>query len=89
MTTQDFPFDLDTTSIGLTVTNYIDSATKCSVMDEMLTYLNEDGIIQVIYPCLIGPFSNYILIFTNNFELHELWRVKFQRIVTINGDLKQ
>ena len=50
MTTQDFPCDLDTTSIGLTVTDHVDAATKCSVMDEMLKYVNEDGTIQVSYP---------------------------------------
>ena len=47
MTTQDFPCDLDTTSIGLTVTDHVDAATKCSVMDEMLKYVNEDGTIQI------------------------------------------
>jgi hypothetical protein len=66
LTTKDFPFDLDTTSIGLTVTNYIDSATKSSVMDEMLTYINEDGITQVIYPTLIVPSSNYLPILSHS-----------------------
>lgn len=33
--------------VGLTVTDYVDAVTKCSVMDEMLAYLNEDGIMQV------------------------------------------
>lgn len=49
LTTSNFPFDLDTTSIGLTVSTHIDTATKQSVMDEMLTYKNEDGIIQTYF----------------------------------------
>lgn len=49
MTTANFPFDLDTTSIGLTVSTHIDHETKMSVMDEMLTYLNKDGIIQTYF----------------------------------------
>ncbi|EIN08974.1 HAD-like protein [Punctularia strigosozonata HHB-11173 SS5] len=48
-TTAQFPCDLDTTSIGLTVAPHIDDATKRSVMDEMVTYLNKDGIIQTYF----------------------------------------
>ncbi|KAH8110768.1 HAD-like protein [Phellopilus nigrolimitatus] len=39
-------FDLDTTSIGLSVSTHVDHETKMSVMDEMLRYVNKDGIIQ-------------------------------------------
>ncbi|EJD03446.1 HAD-like protein [Fomitiporia mediterranea MF3/22] len=49
MTTEEFPFDLDTTSIGLTVSTHVDYETKMSVMDEMLTYVNKDGIIQTYF----------------------------------------
>ncbi|KAI5121961.1 hypothetical protein M0805_002032 [Coniferiporia weirii] len=49
MTTEEFPFDLDTTSIGLTVSTHVDYETKMSVMDEMLTYINKDGIIQTYF----------------------------------------
>ena len=45
-TTDDFPFDFDTTSIGLTVLKREGDAVK-SVMDEMLQYCNEDGIFLV------------------------------------------
>jgi len=40
-----FPYDLDTTSLGLTVVKR-DEEVANSVMDEMLEYLNADGIIQ-------------------------------------------
>jgi hypothetical protein len=49
MTTETFPNDLDTTSIGLTVSTHVDTATKMSVMDEMLGYVNKDGIIQTYF----------------------------------------
>ena len=49
MTSEVFPADLDTTSIGLTVSNHVDVETKLSVMDEMLTYVNKDGIIQTYF----------------------------------------
>lgn len=46
LTTETFPYDLDTTSLGLTVTK-CDEETVQSVMDEMLGYINSDGIVQV------------------------------------------
>jgi uncharacterized protein YlxP (DUF503 family) len=46
LTTEDFPFDVDTTSIALTVLKR-DQAVANSVMDEMLQYVDPDGIIQV------------------------------------------
>lgn len=48
-TTEAFPCDLDSTSIGLTVTTHVDEVTKHSVLDEMLTYKNEDGIISTYF----------------------------------------
>ncbi|KAH8110336.1 hypothetical protein DFH11DRAFT_1514564 [Phellopilus nigrolimitatus] len=42
-------FDLDTTSIGLSVSTHVDHETKMSLMDEMLTYVNKDGIIQTFF----------------------------------------
>lgn len=49
LTTEEFPFDLDTTSLGLTVLKR-DKEVAFSVMDEMLEYVDTDGIIQV---CLL------------------------------------
>ncbi|KAH7914156.1 Haloacid dehalogenase-like hydrolase-domain-containing protein [Hygrophoropsis aurantiaca] len=48
LTTDEFPFDLDTTSLGLTVTN-CPTAVANSVMDEMLEYIDDDGIIQTYF----------------------------------------
>lgn len=45
-TTSDFPDDLDTTSLALSNVD-CDPETTASVMDEMLEYLSEDGIVQV------------------------------------------
>lgn len=46
LTTSEFPFDLDTTSLALTILE-----PKCevvnSVMEEMLQYCNDDGIVLV------------------------------------------
>ena len=64
LTTANFPFDLDTTSIGLTVSNHVDHETKMGVMDEMLTYLNKDGIIQTYFDVTrprIGKLANFVL----------------------------
>ena len=41
--------DLDTTSIGLTVSDHVAMADKHKVMDEMLRYRNRDGIVQVYF----------------------------------------
>lgn len=49
MTSEIFPSDLDTTSIGLTVSQHVNFETKMSMIDEMLTYVNEDGIIQTYF----------------------------------------
>ena len=51
-TSDEFPADLDTTSIGLTVTQPDDQVVH-SVMDEMLRYMTEDGIIMVCYKLLL------------------------------------
>ncbi|KAK7433944.1 hypothetical protein VKT23_020472 [Stygiomarasmius scandens] len=44
-----FPDDLDTTSIALTVVPYMTDLERDKVMDEMLLYVNSDGIIQVYF----------------------------------------
>jgi hypothetical protein len=49
LTTDDFPYDLDTTSVALSVCTHVDALTKHSVMDEMLTYRNVDGIAQLYF----------------------------------------
>jgi hypothetical protein len=46
LTTEDFPFDVDTTSLALTILDR-DKELISSVMDEMLDYVDSDGIIQV------------------------------------------
>jgi hypothetical protein len=44
LTTASFPYDQDTSSIALSVAPHFDEATKQSVMDEILTYRNQDKI---------------------------------------------
>src|SRR5579862_8811959 len=44
-----FPCDLDTTALALTVCNRDDDDTANSVMDEMLEYINSDGIVQAYF----------------------------------------
>jgi hypothetical protein len=46
LTTDAFPCDLDTTSVALTVTGRSKEVIS-SVMDEMLKYVDKDGIVQV------------------------------------------
>ncbi|KAG2138330.1 Haloacid dehalogenase-like hydrolase-domain-containing protein [Suillus clintonianus] len=48
LTTEEFPFDLDTTSIGLTVMSSPEDVAH-SVMDDMLDYIDDDGIIQTYF----------------------------------------
>lgn len=48
LTTEEFPFDLDTTSLGLTILKR-DKDTANSVMNEMLEYVDHDGIIQTYF----------------------------------------
>ncbi|EAU91227.1 hypothetical protein CC1G_06862 [Coprinopsis cinerea okayama7 len=48
LTTEAFPFDIDTTSLGLTVMKR-NFSTAHSVMDEMLQYVDSDGIIQTYF----------------------------------------
>ncbi|KAI0346711.1 HAD-like protein [Trametopsis cervina] len=48
LTTTDFPFDFDTTSIALTLIKHHPSTVR-AVMDEMLRFLDEDGIIQTYF----------------------------------------
>jgi hypothetical protein len=45
-TTESYPLDLDTNSLYFTVVKR-DDAVVHSVMDEMLEYVNEDGIVEV------------------------------------------
>ena len=52
LTSELFPYDLDTTSIGLTATKHVSLETKMSVMDEMLTHVNEDGIVQCYFDAM-------------------------------------
>ncbi|KAJ7139011.1 HAD-like protein [Mycena epipterygia] len=49
LTTSSFPCDLDTTSIALSISPHFDEATKHSVMDEILTYRNQDGIVATYF----------------------------------------
>ncbi|PPR01294.1 hypothetical protein CVT24_006369 [Panaeolus cyanescens] len=77
LTTEQFPNDLDTTSIGLTVSDHVDNATKHRVMDEMLKYRNSDGIIQVYFDHTrprIDPVVcvNVLTLFYENGRGHEL-----------------
>jgi hypothetical protein len=47
-TTEAYPLDLDTTSLYLTVIKRDDDVVH-SVMDEMLEYVNDDGIVEVCF----------------------------------------
>ncbi|KAH0830350.1 HAD-like protein [Lanmaoa asiatica] len=48
LTTASYPCDLDTTSIACTVSDHFSPGVKNDIMDEMLTFTNEDGIIPNI-----------------------------------------
>ncbi|KAJ8518255.1 hypothetical protein ONZ45_g4647 [Pleurotus djamor] len=48
LTTEEFPYDLDTTSLGLTVIKPSPVIVH-SVMDDMLAFVNPDGIIQTYF----------------------------------------
>ncbi|KAG1751588.1 Haloacid dehalogenase-like hydrolase-domain-containing protein [Suillus paluster] len=48
LTTEEFPFDLDTTSLALTVMNSPEDVAH-PIMDEMLDYIDDDGIIQTYF----------------------------------------
>lgn len=47
LTTETYPADLDTTAVGWTAGKEADTNDIHSVIDTMLKYRNEDGIIQV------------------------------------------
>ncbi|KAF8522003.1 hypothetical protein JB92DRAFT_2706727 [Gautieria morchelliformis] len=69
--------DLDTTSIGLTVSTHIDLETKHNVMDEMLACRNQDGLVQVYFDDSrprIDPVVcvNILTFFYRNGRGHEL-----------------
>ncbi|KAJ6474825.1 HAD-like protein [Mycena sanguinolenta] len=49
LTTSSFPCDQDTTSIALSVALHFTAATKQSVMDEILSYRNEDNIVTTYF----------------------------------------
>ncbi|KAL1741402.1 HAD-like domain-containing protein [Schizophyllum fasciatum] len=49
LTTRVFPFDADTSSIGMTIAEGIPEETKHRVMDKMLTLRNADGVLQVYF----------------------------------------
>ncbi|KAF8502428.1 HAD-like protein [Hysterangium stoloniferum] len=48
LTTDKFPDDLDTTSLGLTITHY-DDKTAHAILDKMLEFVNSDGILQTYF----------------------------------------
>ncbi|THU85197.1 HAD-like protein [Dendrothele bispora CBS 962.96] len=49
LTTSNFPCDVDTTSIGLTIVPHVSPATKHCIMDDILQLRNSDGIVQVYF----------------------------------------
>ncbi|KAL4263544.1 HAD-like protein [Pleurotus pulmonarius] len=76
LTTEEFPFDLDTTSLGITVTKP-SSAVAHSVMDEMLSFVNSDGIIQTYFDHRRPRFDpvvcvNALCLFYSHGRGHEL-----------------
>ncbi|KAJ7497338.1 HAD-like domain-containing protein [Mycena latifolia] len=79
LTTEAFPFDLDTTSIGLTVMQR-DKEVVTSVMDEMLQYMDSDGIVLVMTTsCLLYPPSYPAL---QTYFDHQ--RPRFDPVVCVN-----
>lgn len=77
LTTHQFPCDLDTTSIGLTIAPNIDPSTKSKVMDTMLQYRNADNVLQVYFddsrPRLDPVVCvNILTLFYSNGRGHEL-----------------
>ncbi|KAG6891532.1 hypothetical protein C0992_005067 [Termitomyces sp. T32_za158] len=77
LTTEVFANDLDTTSVGLTVSSHVDAETKHRIMDEMLHYRDSDGIIQVYfdhYRPRMDPIVcvNVLDLFYQNGRGHEL-----------------
>lgn len=55
LTTDAFPCDLDTTSLALTVTGRSKEVIS-SVLDDMLNYVDKDGIVQVSPRLSCNPF---------------------------------
>ncbi|PIL29252.1 hypothetical protein GSI_09301 [Ganoderma sinense ZZ0214-1] len=49
LTTSDYPDDLDTTSLACTVLDYFTPEVKNEIMDTMLNYKNDDGIMQLYF----------------------------------------
>ncbi|KAG5648479.1 hypothetical protein DXG03_003090 [Asterophora parasitica] len=78
LTTEQFPFDLDTTSLALTILRR-EKALASSVIDEMLEYVDPDGIIQTYFdhrrprfdPCVC---VNVLSLFYTYSRGHELPR---------------
>ncbi|KAF8574205.1 HAD-like protein [Ramaria rubella] len=74
---EEFPDDLDDTAVALTVSPNIDAQTKHSVMDEMLLYRNQEGIVFVYFDDTrprIDPAVciNVLTLFYRNGRGHEL-----------------
>jgi HAD superfamily hydrolase (TIGR01509 family) len=77
LTTRDFPFDADTTSIGLTIAPHVSAATKHRVMDQILSLRSSDGLLQVYFDPTrprIDPIVcvNVLTFFHSNGRGHEL-----------------
>jgi len=49
LTTLEFPFDVDTTSIGLTISDHLDPSIKNRVMDEIVELRNSDNVVPVYF----------------------------------------
>ena len=69
LTTETYPCDLDTTSVALTVTAGSKEVIS-SVMDEMLKYVDKDGIVQVTQVCFV----------------HDHPDIRFARLILITED---
>jgi hypothetical protein len=53
--------DLDTTALGLSVVDHVDTTTKHKVIDEILEYRDSDGIIQVYFDHSRPRIGDYLL----------------------------
>jgi hypothetical protein len=65
LTTTDFPFDFDTTSLGLTIFRQENSLVN-KIMDEMLCYRDEDDIIQVRWFLRLNIFFKILIEFSTD-----------------------
>ncbi|KAK7053307.1 hypothetical protein VNI00_003933 [Paramarasmius palmivorus] len=81
LTTSEFPFDLDTTALGLTIIKR-DTSAVVQVMDKMLEFVNTDGIVQTYFDHTRPRFDPVVCVnvlslfysYNRGHQLHETLR---------------